>query len=190
MKGNKTGWVGNLVRYAGDYWVTLTNMTDCRDVRDYSNLASVKSAIRTFVVNSNPNKYIAFRGEVQLKNIAKENSQNPLFNAEEFKGHTRTALIHWSMVDDIDEKFPIASEFAESYWNFKTKARTAIQEKEEAQSQNNDSVDSPFQGRSSMIRQLREELKNIDAEIEVLQDNREKLLQALNAIESIELVNY
>lgn len=183
-------WVGNLVKYAGDYWVTLSNMTDSRDPRGYSNLASVKSAIRTFIVRTDPSKYVAFRGELQLKNIVKENRNNPLFNEEEFKGHTRTALIHWSLIDDIDDKFPVSTtnHTNTKYSEFKNKVLKALQSQE--LNQDLYSGVNENQGRAAMIRQLRGELNQIDGDIKILQDNKEKLLQALNAIESLDITSY
>lgn len=57
----------NLVRYAGDYWITLADYTKTRDTEGYSDHASVKAAIRTYVVKQSQDRYIAFRGENQIK---------------------------------------------------------------------------------------------------------------------------
>jgi hypothetical protein len=178
----------NLVRYAGDYWVTLADYTRTRNVDGYSDHSSVKSAIRTFVVKKNPDKYIAFRGEAQLKNIVQENKSNPLFNPEDFQG-TRTALIHFSMISDLDGRFSIDSSYKEIYSTF-------LQEAEKVISSNNTNttntsleseVDSILGNRSVMIMQLRQELNRLDKEIELRQSNREKVMQAINAIESLEI---
>jgi hypothetical protein len=52
----------NLVKYAGDYWVTLSSLTNTRSTQGYSNSASVKSALRTFSIKKDPSNYVAFRG--------------------------------------------------------------------------------------------------------------------------------
>lgn len=182
--------VMSLVKYAGDYWVTLADFTKTRDSTGYSDLSSVKSAIRTFVVKSNPDKYIAFRGEKQLKNIINENRSNDLFDSEDFKG-TRTALIHWTMLEQLEERFKPNKESRVAYNKFLNAATKHIEADSAKAIEAADSADSVetngLSSNSAMVRQIRLELSRIDKEIEVRQNNREKLLQALNAIESLEL---
>jgi hypothetical protein len=172
----------SLVKYAGEFWVTLADFTKTRDTEGYSDHASVKSAVRTFVVRQNPDKYIAFRGEKQIKNIIQENKGNPLFNTGDFQGHTRTAIIHWSMVGGLNERFNLSKDYKKTYQTFKEDAENYISLRVE---------DNGEQGiveeRSSMIKYLREELQKIDKSVEVMQKNREKIMQALNAVESLEL---
>lgn len=171
----------NLVRYGGDYWVTLADYTITRDATGYSDHASVKSAIRTFVVKTNPDKYIAFRGEAQLKNIVSENKNNPLFYPEDFRG-TRTALIQFDMLNLLNDRFPVSDEYKEVFKQFIQDCIEYMnkQNKKEEDTEGDTS-------RSVIVRQLRQELNRLDKEIEVRQNNREKILQALNALESLDI---
>lgn len=180
----------SLVKYAGDYWVTLADFSSTRDIGGYSDQSSVKSAIRTFVVKNSPDKYIAFRGEKQLKNIIQENKNNPLFNADDFKG-TRTALIHWTMLESLDERFKSSKEQKNAYKKFYDTATKQMEEEMSAAAPETegegDAVELGMPSRSSMLRQLRTELNRIDKEVAVKLNNREKILQAISAIEGLEL---
>jgi hypothetical protein len=181
----------SLVKYAGEYWFTLADYTLTRDTTGYSDSASVKSAVRTFVVKSNPDKYIAFRGEVQIKNIIQENKNNPFFQAEDFQG-TRTALIHWDMLQQLNERFNINKEYknslpkfvkeAEEYLSQETKHREVAATAEVVPTN-----DTAIEARSMMLRQLRTELNRLDKNLEIMQRNREKVMQAISAIESLEI---
>lgn len=178
----------SLVKYAGEFWVTLQDYTQTRDTTGYSDHASVKSAIRTFVVKQNPDAYISFRGEVQLKNIVQENRNNPLFQAEDFQG-TRTALIHIAMLDKLNERFKLAEEYKQEFPLFMEDCEEYM-EKELANNEatvNEEVTADATTSRSVMLRHLRQELSRIEKDIEVKQRNREKILQALNAIESLEI---
>ena len=174
----------NLVKYAGDFWVTLADYTQTRDTEGYSDHASVKSAIRTFVVKQCPDKYVAFRGETQLKNIIHENKNNPMFNPDDFTG-TRTALIQWGMLDALNERFTAAKDWKKSFIQFMEEAEERMEA--EGSSAKDESGDGMIEGRSTVLRQLRGELHRMDKEIEVRMNNREKILHAINAIESLEL---
>jgi hypothetical protein len=178
----------NLVKYAGDFWITLADYTQTRDTGGYSDSSSVKSAIRTFVVKQDSNKYIAFRGEVQIKNIIQENRNNPLFNPDDFKDLTRTALIHWSMLEKLNERFKLARGYKTQITQFIEEANKFMESKETVSTEttNNDS-DNILEGRSSLLRQLRNDLAKTDRAIEVHSNNREKIQAAINAIESLEL---
>lgn len=180
----------NLVKYAGEYWVTLADFTETRDVGDYSNEASVKSAVRTFVVRNNPEQYIAFRGEVQIRNIIQENRNNPMFRPEDFQGHTRTALIHWDMLEALNERFEVSKEYKDTFYAFMEKAAEIMTVSDKSAENNISSISSDgaiLQERSTMLRYLRNELQKMDKEVELLQSNREKILQAINSLESLEL---
>ena len=176
----------SLVKYAGEFWITLADYTQTRDTKGYSDHSSVKSAIRTFVVKSNPDKYIAFRGEIQIKNIVQENKNNGLFHAEDFQG-TRTALIHWSMLDSLNERFNMAKEYNNVFPSFMATANKYITEAEKQVAVTTEDTTDVLETRSIMTRQLRAELNKIDKEIEIRQRNREKILAALNAVESLEV---
>lgn len=180
----------SLVKYAGEYWFTLADYTITRDTEGYSDHASVKSAIRTFVVKTNPDKYIAFRGEVQIRNIVQENRNNPLFQSEDFQG-TRTALIHWDMLDALNNRFKVAEEYKEAFPEFVKKAEEFMNSEDEKQPALTDEslTDSVTETRSILTRQLRQELHKLDRSLDILQRNREKILQALNAIEGLEIDN-
>lgn len=178
----------NLVKYAGDFWITLADYTQTRDTEGYSDHASVKSAIRTYIVKSSPDKYIAFRGEAQIKNIIKENRNNPLFNPDDFKGHTRTALIHWSMVDGLNERFAIDKDIENEFGHFMEDAEEVIEDFGAGAKVVSDE-DSLVEGRSAMLRRLRSELAAIDKTIESSISNKEKIQQAISALESLELDN-
>lgn len=180
----------SLVRYAGDYWVTLAGVTSVRKVDGYSSLASVKSAIRTYVVKQDSSKYIAFRGETQLKNIVQENITNPLFNAEEFEG-TRTALIHFTMLDGINERFKIEKEYENMFMRFMEEAEDYMEQhvKPEEDEQTEDEGNF-ITSRSTILRQLRSDLNRLDREMETKARNREKILQAINAMESLEIEDF
>lgn len=180
----------SLVKYAGEYWFTLADYTVTRDTEGYSDHASVKSAIRTFVVKTNPDKYIAFRGEVQIRNIVQENKHNPLFHPEDFQG-TRTALIHWDMLEALNNRFKVAEEYKEIFPEFIKKAEKFMnnEDKKQASKADESLMDSVTETRSILTRQLRQELNKLDRSMEILQRNREKILQALNAIEGLEIEN-
>lgn len=175
----------NLVKYAGEFWTTLADYTITRDTEGYSDSASVKSAVRTFVVKSNPDKYLAFRGEIQLKNIITENKNNPFFNADDFQG-TRTALIHWSMLDALNERFKVAKEWKTDFDTWMDEAEDYIHSADTQAADAPEQTDS-VSARSSVVRQLRQELNKIDKDMERMKNNREKLLAAINAIESLEV---
>lgn len=175
----------SLVKYAGTFWVTLADYSATRDTTGYSGEASVKAAIRTFVVKTNPDKYIAFRGELQLKNIIAENKNNPLFQEEDFQG-TRTALIHFSMVDTLSERFKVSEEYKDVFTKWLKDAKDYINTTKEAVAATPEATDE-MSARSIMLRQMRQELSRIDKQLEVLTHNKEKLLRAINAIESLEI---
>jgi len=177
----------SLVKYAGEFWVTLSDYTITRDTEGYSDSASVKSAVRTFVVKSNPDKYIAFRGELQIKNVIGENKNNPLFNADDFQG-TRTALIHWSMVDALNERFKANKEWKKGFDTWMDEAEDYMNAAEATAAETPEQTGS-VSARSGVVRQLRQELSKIDKEIEIRQKNRDKILAAINAIESLEVEN-
>ena len=174
----------NLVKYAGEYWITLASCTNVRDTEGYSGLASVKSAIRTFVVKQDSSKYVAFRGEKQLKNIVLENIANPLFNADEFEG-TRMGLISFDMLDEINERFTVAKEFVKEVDKFMSTAKDYIN-KDKSRSDLGTHEETGFStGRSAILRQLRLELSHIDEQLEAYHENREKVLSAINALETL-----
>lgn len=176
----------NLVKYAGDFWTTLADYTITRDTEGYSDSASVKSAVRTFVVKSNPDKYLAFRGEIQLKNIINENKNNPFFNADDFQG-TRTALIHWTMLDALNDRFNVAKEWKTAFDTFMDEAEDYILHSTDVKADETPEQTDSVSARSSVVRQLRQELSKIDKDMERMKNNREKLLAAINAIESLEV---
>lgn len=175
----------NLVKYANEFWVTLADFTETRSTEGYSNSASVKSALRTVVIKNNPDAYIAFRGELQIRNIIQENKDNPLFYPEDFQGHTRTALISFDMVELLDSRFKIKEEWKETYKKFLDDARKYMED----QSKKESSSGELLTDRSSMLHYLRTEKAKIEKDIETLTHNLEKINQAIAAIESIELVN-
>lgn len=179
----------SLVKYAGDYWFTLADFAQTRDTEGYSDTASVKSAVRTFVVKSNPDRYIAFRGELQIKNIIQENKNNPVFQSEDFQG-TRTAIIHWSMLESLCQRFQVSKEYKHAFAQFLDDCMEYMsteEEKREAAATLDVTSDSITEARSIMLRQMRQELNRMDKNLEVIQRNREKLMAAINAIESLEM---
>jgi len=182
----------NLVKYAGDYWVSLSSLTNTRSTQGYSNAASVKSALRTFSIKQDPSNYIAFRGEQQLKNIAAENVANPLFIPEEFQGTTRAGLISFDILGELNERFTVAKDQVESVKKFMKYADEFIQKDRIATSEKmaSDTIadTSSVTSRSMVLKQLRAEVNKIDKQLEQLQENRGKLLQALNALETLEIV--
>jgi len=194
----------NLVQYAGEFWVTLADYTQTRDIGNYSDRASIKSAIRTYIVRTNPDNYIAFRGEQQIKNIIAENKDNPLFDSESLVGHTRTALIHWSMLDALNERFPVAEEDAKDFNRFMEEAEDYMEDKTEAtltaagivddvESSSGVSISrniniNPLENRSMLERYFHTEISRIDKQVEALLRNKEKYRLALNAIQGIEPV--
>ena len=173
----------NLVKYAGEYWVTLADFTQTRDTEGYSDHSSVKSAIRTFVVKKDPDKYIAFRGEIQIKNIIQENKDNSLFYPEDFNGHTRTALIHWDMLQELDNRFKLSKSYKAEYPQFLDEAEELIEEESKKQVTNTEMVTE----RSAMLRYLRNEKSKLDREIDIRQKNLDKINAAIIAMESLEL---
>ncbi|AIW03550.1 hypothetical protein CPT_Moonbeam152 [Bacillus phage Moonbeam] len=184
----------NLVKYAGDYWVTLSSATSVRNTAGYSNLASVKSAIRTFSIKEDPSNYVAFRGEQQIKNIAQENITNPLFNPEEFKGVTRTGLINFQIMGVINERFAVDSKYANSVKQFMKDAdefirKDRIATNEVMKSDEDINSSSLITSRSIVLKQLRAEVNQLDKTIQTAQDNKAKLLQAINSLETLSLVD-
>jgi len=176
----------NLVKYADEFWITLSDFTQTRDTEGYSNSSSIKSAIRTYVVRQNPDLYISFRGEKQLKNIIQENKSNPLFHEEDFKGHTRTGLISFSMVESLDERFKVSKEHEEEFDKF---MQDSIEYVEKHSEDEEEVAGDIMDGRSSMLKHLRNEMSKLDREIEVRQSNREKIMQAINSLETLETNN-
>ncbi|AMQ66657.1 hypothetical protein BH753_gp175 [Bacillus phage Shbh1] len=173
----------SLVKYAGEYWVTLADFSHTRDVSNYADHASVKSAIRTFVVRNNPDKYISFRGEQQIKNLITENKTNNLFILPHFQGHTRTALIHWSILEELTDKFPTLEEYEEDFENFIEEAKEFMDQPKPVQ----DPESSVIGERAAVIHSLRTQIQRLDEEIKVRQSNREKILQAINALENLDV---
>jgi len=171
----------SLVKYGNEYWVTLADFSETRDTEGYSGSASVKSAVRTFVVKSDPDCYIAFRGETQIKNIVQENKNNPLFNSDDFQG-TRTALIKFNMVNSLCERFKVKKEWKEEFTKFINECHDYMSKETKDKEDTTE-----LSGRSTIEMQLRQELARLDKEIEVRQKNREKILAALNAISSLEV---
>lgn len=178
----------NLVKYAGQYWVTLADYTMTRNTEGYSGHASVKAAVRTFVVKNDPGKYIAFRGEQQIKAIIAENKGNEMFHPEDFEGHTRTALIHWSMVEALNNQFKLAEELADDFNEFMEEAQEVIEEKQkEVPTIEPTSISGILEGRSQMQMSLRNEIAKVQQRMELDKRNLEKLQHALSALESLEL---
>lgn len=180
----------SLVKYAGDFWITLADFSRTRSTEGYSDEASVKSASRTFVVRTNPNKYIAFRGEKEIKNIIQENRYNPLFHPEDLQGLTRTALIMFDMLEPLNERFKVKEEYKEYFEQFMQEATEYIAQ--ESSAKNNDiditfDIDSMVESRSLILKQLRQELERLDKEIQIRKNNREKIVSAISAISSLEL---
>jgi len=176
----------SLVKYAGEYWFTLADYTLTRSTEGYSDSASVKSAVRTFTVKTDGTKYIAFRGEAQLKNIIQENKDNPLFQAEDFQG-TRSAIISWSMLDALNKRFKENKEYKKEFAKFMDAASEYILQQQVTVNHTPDTEVNIVENRSSLLRQLRNELNRLDRDIEVRQTNREKILQAINAVEGLTL---
>lgn len=178
----------NLVKYAGEFWVTLADYTTTRATEGYSGHASVKAAVRTFVVKTDAGKYIAFRGEQQIKAIIAENRGNPMFRPEDFEGHTRTALIHWSMVPLLNDHFKLDPEVADEFNKFMVRAEDIVEAKQKVAA----TVEEPaepdlLEGRSSMTMRLRNEISKVQQRMEADKRNLEKLQHALSALESLEL---
>lgn len=176
----------SLVKYAGEFWFTLSDFAQTRSTEGYSDTASVKAAVRTFVVKSNPDKYIAFRGELQLKNIIQENKNNPLFVEGDFSG-TRTALIHWSMLESLCERFSVSKEYKQLFPQWVNKSVEYIELNEKKEVAATVDTESPVESRSIVLRQLRQEQARIEKQLEILTRNKEKVLSAINAIESLEI---
>lgn len=179
----------SLVKYAGEYWFTLSDFAQTRDTTGYSDSASVKSAVRTFVVKSNPDKYIAFRGEQQLKNIIAENKDNPLFVAEDFSG-TRTALIHWEMLEMLRERFAVSRVYKSAFNEWVDECVTFINnesEKREVAATTESVSENPIEARSIMLKQMRTEYNRMVKDRERLDRNIEKLANAISAIEAMEV---
>lgn len=176
----------NLVKYAGEWFFTLADYTLTRSTEGYSDSASVKSAVRTFVVKSDATKYISFRGEAQLKNIIQENKDNPMFNPEDFQG-TRMGIISWDMLEPLNNRFKDNKEYKTILKRFTEEANKYIREQEEDATKPESLNVSVVDSRSTVLRTLRSELNRLDREIEVRHTNREKVLQAINALESLEV---
>ncbi|WNO29897.1 hypothetical protein [Bacillus phage SDFMU_Pbc] len=173
----------NLVRYAREFWVTLAEFSSTRDTANYSDAASVKAAVRTFVVKLAADKYIAFRGEKQIKNILAENVNNPLFDPQDFTG-TRTALIHWSMLPQLEERFKVDKQQAKDYDEFVKQATEHIESTKTptAAERAPEMVGSHTQALLS----LKKQVSDIEKEMEVYNKNRMKLLEAISILEGLE----
>lgn len=176
----------NLVKYAGEYFFTLADYTLTRSTEGYSDSASVKSAVRTFVVKSDATKYISFRGEAQLKNIIQENRDNPMFNPEDFQG-TRMGIIAIDMLEPLNNRFKDNKEYRTTLKKFTEESERYIREQEEASNKVESENVSVIDSRSTVLHALRSDLNRLDKEIEVRHANREKILQAINALESLEV---
>jgi hypothetical protein len=183
----------NLVKYAGDYWVSLASATEIRSTNGYSNLASVKSALRTYSIKKDPSNYVAFRGEKQIKNVAAENVANPLFIPEEFQGVTRMGLINFEILGELNERFAIDSKYVNKVKQFMKDADEFIRKDRIAtnnaiQSSEPTNNTSLITSRSMVLKQLRAEINQIDKDMEKMQANREKLMTAVNSLETLDAV--
>ncbi|BEU14794.1 hypothetical protein [Bacillus phage CM1] len=176
----------NLVKYAGEYFFTLADYTLTRSTEGYSDSASVKSAVRTFVVKSDATKYISFRGEAQLKNIIQENKDNPMFNPDDFQG-TRVGIISWDMLEPLNNRFKDNKEYRKVLKDFMDKGNSYIDSQTQNIPTETQEANDPMESRSIVLRTLRSDLNRLDKEIETRQVNREKILQAINALESLEV---
>jgi SpoVK/Ycf46/Vps4 family AAA+-type ATPase len=176
----------NLVKYAGEYWFTLAEYTNTRDTKGYSDHASIKSAIRTFVVKQSSEKYIAFRGESQIKNVIQENRNNELFDPEDFKG-TRLAIIKYDMLEDLNKKFKVAANQSKQFKAFMEAAEKWMASHKPAEADEAEVTGESVTSRAIALRQLRGELTRLDKEIEVRMGNKEKILQAINLLEAMQL---
>ncbi len=176
----------NLVKYAGEYFFTLADYTLTRSTEGYSDSASVKSAVRTFVVKTDATKYISFRGEAQLKNIIQENKDNPMFNPEDFQG-TRMGIISWDMLEPLNNRFKDNKEYRKVLKDFMDKGNSYIDSQAQNIPTETQETNDPMESRSIVLRTLRSDLNRLDKEIETRQVNREKILQAINALESLEV---
>lgn len=176
----------NLVKYAGEWFFTLADYTLTRSTEGYSDSASVKSAVRTFVVKTDATKYISFRGEAQLKNIIQENKDNPMFNPEDFQG-TRMGIISWDMLEPLNNRFKDNKEYRKILKDFMDKGNSYIDSQTQNITTETQDANDPMESRSIVLRTLRSDLNRLDKEIETRQVNREKILQAINALESLEV---
>ncbi|AUM58946.1 hypothetical protein BCP01_145 [Bacillus phage BCP01] len=176
----------NLVKYAGEWFFTLADYTLTRSTEGYSDSASVKSAVRTFVVKTDATKYISFRGEAQLKNIIQENKDNPMFNPEDFQG-TRMGIISWDMLEPLNNRFKDNKEYRKVLKDFMDKGNAYIDSQTQNTPTETQETHDPMESRSIVLRTLRSDLNRLDKEIETRQVNREKILQAINALESLEI---
>lgn len=176
----------SLVKYNNEYWVTLSDYTASRKIEGYSGMASVKAAIRTFVVKNDPDKYIVFRGEPQIKAIIAENEGNPLFHIEKFdvrKGQTRCALIHVSMMDALGAQFKLKEEVEGEWAHFVLAANKYIAEGNKPKEPENPLEDV----RSSMQRRLTLEMEQIQQRIMADKLKLEKLQAAYDALAGLDL---
>lgn len=176
----------NLVRYAREFWVTLAEFSSTRDTANYSDTASVKAAVRTFVVKSAADKYIAFRGEKQIKNILAENVNNPLFDSQDFTG-TRTALIHWSMLPQLEERFKADKKQAKDYDEFVEKATEYIESTKSTTAAPAEDSTEALGNYTQTLLSLRKQVSEIERELEVYNKNRTKLLEAISILEGLEI---
>ncbi|AMO25927.1 hypothetical protein Blue_104 [Bacillus phage Deep Blue] len=176
----------SLVKYAGEWFFTLADYTLTRSTEGYSDSASVKSAVRTFVVKSDATKYISFRGEAQLKNIIQENKDNPMFNPEDFQG-TRIGIIAWDMLEPLNNRFKDNKEYRKVLKDFTEQGNAYIDSQTQNTSTEPHEANDPTESRAIVLRTLRSDLNRLDKEIETRQVNREKILQAINALESLEI---
>jgi hypothetical protein len=176
----------SLVKYAGEHWVTLSDYTATRKLEGYSGMASVKAAVRTFVVKNDPDKYIVFRGEPQIKGIIEENENNPLFHVEKFdvrKGQTRCALIHISMIDALGKQFKIKDEAFGEWEHFVLAANKYINNTKKEEVPTNPILES----RSKMQREITLEMEQIQARIMADKLKLGKLQAAYDALAGLDL---
>uniref|UniRef100_UPI001C92F508 hypothetical protein n=1 Tax=Staphylococcus hominis TaxID=1290 RepID=UPI001C92F508 len=96
--------------------------------------------------------------------------------------------IHWSMLDTLNSRFKVDASQEEEFNEFVEEARKVVSQGiyvvDSAQDTNEDT--SAIEGRSSILRDLRSQLTRLEKEIETKTQNKEKILQAINALESMQ----
>jgi chromosome segregation ATPase len=102
-------------------------------------------------------------------------------------------LISFELLGELNERFATAKDQVENVRKFIKYADEFIQKDRVATSEKmaseSDVDTASVTSRSMVLKQLRGEINKIDKQMEQLQGNREKLLQAVNALETLSLVS-
>lgn len=179
----------DLIFYEGEYYVSLAEYTETRDLMYYSDYPSLKSSIRS-VLNSTryEGKYFSLVGKENIKPLIKQNQGNPMYSGR--LDHVGiVALIHFSVIPDIEEKFPTRKRDKALFKKFMEEAQEYITDQTTTTDGSWDIVsttrDQFLQVISDSIRKIDMEISKREREINEIKKRREDLENTLHTVEKL-----